>query len=311
MLSRSADSLFWLNRYIERAEGLLRTLHTSYVLSLDKGPYVNDSWTTILDIFSGFSDDEKRHVETTSAVIVEHILLDVSNPNSLRNILTRARENARSMQDHLTKEVWEQVNFMYHRINSNSIDAQLTSGNEIAVIEGVLTNCLLYTGILESTMFRGMSWDFMNLGKYIERCLLSIDLMEKQITNNDLSEEKDILYWRHLLFSLSGYEFHLKNYRSQDANQNVVHQVLLNDLFPRSVLHCLHHIDTYLANIVQANDSSDPTSLLRQFGRIKSSVAFADIHTIRQQGVPNYLSRLRTDLYAFTASLGQTYFSYA
>lgn len=311
MLSRSADSLFWLNRYIERAEGLLRTLHTSYVLSLDKGPYVNDSWTTILDIFSGFSDDEKRRVETTSAVIVEHILLDPSNPNSLRNILTRARENARSMQDHLTKEVWEQVNFMYHRINSNSIDAQLTSGNEIAVIESVLTNCLLYTGILESTMFRGMSWDFMNLGKYIERCLLSIDLMEKQITINDLSEEKDILYWRHLLFSLSGYEFHLKNYRSQDANQNVVHQVLLNDLFPRSVLYCLQHIDTYLGNIVQANDPADPTGLLRQFGRIKSSVAFADEHSIRQTGVPQYLSRLRSDLYAFSSTLGQTYFSYA
>lgn len=76
MLSRSADSLFWLNRYIERSEGLLRFLHTTYVLSLDKGPYVNNSWKILLDIFSTLSPEEKLALENNPDKVVEHILLD-------------------------------------------------------------------------------------------------------------------------------------------------------------------------------------------------------------------------------------------
>src|SRR5512145_303042 len=101
MLSRSADALFWLNRYIERSEGLLRTLHTTYVLSLDKGPYINNSWKIIFDIFSSLKEEEKKAFENNSEKILEHILIDSANANSLRMILNKARENARGMQDHL------------------------------------------------------------------------------------------------------------------------------------------------------------------------------------------------------------------
>jgi uncharacterized alpha-E superfamily protein len=311
MLSRSADSLFWLNRYIERSEGLLRFLHTTYVLSLDKGPYVNNSWKILLDIFSTLSPEEKLALENNPDKVVEHILLALDNTNSLRMMLNRARENARGMQDHITKEVWEQVNFTYHKINSKSMPAQLKSNNEIPAIESLLKNCLLYTGIVDSTMPRGMSWDFMNLGKYIERCMLTVDLLEKQVVGHDLSEEKDILYWRGLLFSLSGYEFHLKNYRSNEANYNAIHQVVLNVLFPHSVMYCLDRVRKYLDNVVNQNDPSDPAGLTRQFGRICSAVEFADVEMIRQVGVPVYLSQLRYNLHQFAWSLSQTYFSYS
>jgi uncharacterized alpha-E superfamily protein len=311
MLSRSADALFWLNRYIERSEGLLRTLHTTYVLSLDKGPYINNSWKIIFDIFSSLSEEEKKTFENNSEKILEHILIDSTNANSLRMILNKARENARGMQDHLTKEVWEQVNYMYHRINAKTIDAQLKTNNEISVIESLLKNCLLYTGIVDSTMSRGESWDFMNLGKYIERCMLTIDLVEKNIIGNDLSEEKDILHWRGLLFSLSGYEFHLKNYRSSEANYNVLHQAVLNNYFPHSVLYSLERMKKYLENIVDANDPSDKAGLNRQFGRIYSSVQFGDVDMIRNTGVTNYLAQLRYNLFQFAWSFSQTYFSYS
>jgi len=311
MLSRSADALFWLNRYIERSEGLLRALHTTYVLSLDKGSNTDNSWNIMMNVYSGLGDDEKHRLEQDPALVLDHLLLDTANPNSLKMILGRARENARGMQDHITKEVWEQVNFLYHRINSKTLNEQLQTGNEIAVIENLLKNCLLYTGIVDSTMSRGMAWNFMNLGKYIERCLNTLYLVEKTVVGKDLSEEKDILYWRALLFSLSGYEFHLKNYRSQEANYNVVHQVILNGLFPHSAYYCLERIRKYLQNVVDENDPADRGGLIRQYGRIASAVEFADVDTIRNAGVPAYLARLRADLLQFSWNLAQTYFSYS
>ena len=160
-------------------------------------------------------------------------------------------------------------------------------------------------------MPRGRAWDFMNLGKYIERSLMTIDLMQRQIVDNDLSEEKDILYWRGLLFSLSGYEFHLKNYRTNEANDNVVHQVIINSLFPHSVLYSLHRIKKYLDNVVDENTPSDPAGLKKRFGRICSSVEFADIEMVRRMGAPQFLKHTGENLRDFTWTLSQTYFSYS
>jgi uncharacterized alpha-E superfamily protein len=281
------------------------------VLSLDKGPYVNNSWKILLDIFSTLPPEEKLALENNPDEIVEHILLAQDNVNSLRMILNRARENARGMQDHITKEVWEQVNFMYHMMYDALLTSQIKGSQQIPAIERCLKNTLLFTGIVDSTMPRGMAWDFMNLGKYTERCLMSIDLMQQQIIDNDLSEEKDILYWRGLLFSLSGYEFHLKNYRSQEANDNAVHQVVMNDLFPHSVMYCLKRIRKYLDNITDENNPSDPNSLRRRFGRICSSVEFADVEMVRKMGAPQFLKQTGDELREFTWILSQTYFSYS
>jgi uncharacterized alpha-E superfamily protein len=311
MLSRNADALFWLARYIERSEGLLRILHSTYVLSMDRGPYANNSWKTILEIFSTLPKAERDKIENDPDIILEHILLEGKNSNSLKAILTKARENARGMQDHITKEVWEQANYMFHMMYNATLAEQLKKNKQIPAIERCLKNCLLFTGIVDSTMPRGRAWDFMNLGKYTERCLMTIDLMQRQIVDNDLSEEKDILYWRGLLFSLSGYEFHLKNYGANEANDNVIHQVIMNVLFPHSVLYCLNRIRTYLENVIDANNPSDINGLKKQFGRICSSVEFADVEMVRKMGAPQFLKHTGDSLRDFTWALSQTYFSYS
>ncbi len=313
MLSRIADSMYWLNRYIERSEGLLRMLHTSYVLSLDKGPNTSNTWRPMLQIFAGLREESIAQIENKPADVVKLLLLDTKNLNSLRVNLNRARENARGMQDHITKEVWEQVNHMYHVINNPKTEQQLLSSDSLAAIEHLLKNCLLYTGITDSTMPRGMSWSFMSLGKYIERCLLTIDLTDKQYQsiNYDLNQSKDILYWRSLLFSLSGYEFHLKNYRSTEYNHNVAHQVIFNPLFPHSIMYCLIRVKKYLDDVVRENNPSEKYTLLKQFGRLYSNVEFADFEWIKRSGLPGYLQETRTNLLQFSRALSQSFFSYS
>ena len=313
MLSRIADSMYWMNRYMERSEGMLRMLHTHYMLSLDKGPYGTHDWRPALQIFTSLPEQEIAGIAGNTNQVMEYLLLNTKNLNSLKVILNRARENARGMQDHITKEVWEQVNHMYHLINNPKTEKKLISNETLATIDMLVQNCLLYTGVTDTTMPRGMSWSFMNLGKYIERSLLTIELTDKhyQAINYDLEQNKDILYWRGLLFSLSGYELHLKNYRSTDHSYNVAHQVIFNLQFPHSIIYSLQRIKKYLDDAIKENNPSEKYNLLKQFGRLYSQVEFADFEWIKRSGLPAYLRDVRSELLQFSRSLSHSFFSYS
>jgi uncharacterized alpha-E superfamily protein len=313
MLSRIADSLFWLNRYLERSEGMLRLMRTNYVLSLDKGPSDMNNWKPLLQIYSGLLLEEQIQIQQSNQKVIGYLLMDPANENSFQMNLNKARENARGMQDHITKEVWEQVNYLYHTVNSKNTFEKLNSNNQLPTIEYLLKNCLLYTGIADSTMPRGMSWCFMNLGKYLERCLLTIELLDKYFANinYDFEDEKDILYWRSLLFSVSGYEFHLKNYRNSDTNINVAHQIIFNEQFPYSIFYCLTRIKKYVETIIDENKVKDKNLLVKEFGRIYSNVEFTDLDWIKKTGISVYLQTSRYNLLQFTNTLSQTFFSYS
>src|ERR1700712_5869815 len=117
MLSRIADSLFWLNRYMERADGILRLASTHFILSLDKDTGGSTTWRPVLEIFTDTPDKEMLELENDTEAALSRMLLDATNPNSLLVIVNKARENARGAQDHITKEVWEEVNQLYHLVN--------------------------------------------------------------------------------------------------------------------------------------------------------------------------------------------------
>ncbi len=313
MLSRIADSLFWLNRYMERSDGLLRGIKTHYILLLDKGVNQNLSWQPILQIFSNCSDAEILALQDNTEAALHKLLLDVTNPNSLKVMVGRARENARGVQDHITKEVWEHVNQMYHSVNNLSPDLQLKGFEAIATIESLEQGCILYNGVADTTMPRGLGWSFMNLGRYIERCVLTIEMSNKYFTAIDynLGDEKDILQWRPLLLSLSGYELHLKSYRSTSHNHNALHQVLFNENFTRSVLYTLKRLDKYFTHAIKNNDANETEALRKQLGRLLSKIQYADFDSLNQATLQEFLFDTREELVTFGKQLAQQFFSYA
>jgi len=307
-----ADSMFWLNRYMERAEGLLRVLLTHYGISLDK-EHGEFSWKPVLEMFGSLPAEEIQTMEYSSAEALQCLILHSSNSNSLRCIINRARENARGMQDHLTKEVWEEVNRLYHVANQPGLDKKLAGADALPVIDHLLKLCLTYAGVTDATMPRGMGWNFMNLGRFIERAVLTTDVTHKYFEQIDFDTEthKDILFWRPLLLSLSGYELHLKSYRGANTNSNVLHQTILNPLYPRSVLYSLSRIEKYMNDVLEDNEPPQKQTMYREFGRIYSRVKFADEAMIKQFTLPRFLQDTKTDLLKFSHMLGQYFFSYA
>lgn len=313
MLSRIADSLFWLNRYMERSDCLMRVIRTNYILSFDVG---NTNTFCLKDVAGTFAWSpngipEEKAKDTVSALKL--LITDSANLNSVRVLISKARENARGVQDNITKEVWEQVNQLYHIVNAPDLEKKLAGSRSLEIIDLLDQNSTLYYGVTDSTMPRGQGWSFMNLGKFIERCLLTIETSYAHFTKIDhqLDNTQDILFWRNLLLSLSGYELYLKTYTADQHTMNVVDHVILNKDFPRSLIYSLNRIKRHLANVVEEAKIEGSESLQKSFGRICSKVEFADMNMIKEVGLPQFLHSLRQDLANFSSQLTRIYFSYA
>jgi uncharacterized alpha-E superfamily protein len=298
---------------MERADGMLRLAATHYIFSLDKDVNGTMTWMPVMEIFTDSSEDYLRSIENNTEECLRRLLIDTTNTNCLRTLVNKARENARGVQDHITKEVWEQVNQMYHLVNQPALQRKIDSFLGLEVMEPLIKHTVLYAGITDITMPRGIGWCFMNLGKYIERCLQTIAFAEKQLilTNFREADTNDLLQWKYLLFSLSGYELHVKTYRSSNHNYNVLHQVLINENFPRSVMYSLQRIEHYLNKVIGNNLNEERAALVRCFGRLFSRVRYMELDSLNKDTVPVFFEDLKTDLVEFNQKVVQHFFSYA
>jgi len=311
MLSRIADSLFWLSRYMERVEEMLRIARTHYIYSLDTNQTSN-SWKPILQMFTDLSADRIADLEHDNYSVLHYLLIDMNNENSTKNIILRARENARGIQDQITREVWEEVNAIYHSINRPFITMKLASSDALEIIDLFLKHSMMYAGITDVTMQRGTGWNIMKLGKFVERTIETLILVDKQfeIFDYDVSKERDITNWRFLLLSLAGYEAYLKNYRNNKHNQQLLHQVIFNPDFPHAVLYCLNQIDRSLRVLIKENSNPAVADLLRTFGRMHSKVKFTDPVALLKADVSVFFSELKQEIQDFNLQLRSIFFSY-
>ena len=313
MLSRIADSLYWMGRYMERVDGMLRLMQTSYILSFDNISVGFPTWEPSLDVFTQITTKKLEGIKNDNVTALAYLLTSPDNINSLRANITRARENARGVQDHITREVWEQVNAMYHIVQNNQLMQKLQGQDGLSLLESLSNATELYAGISDNSMPRGQGWNFICLGKFIERSILTLNFMNfyfKHI-NYDLTNEQDILYWRNLLLALSGYELYLKTFRTQNHNYNVAEQVLFSNNFPRSLYYSLERTRRYLGKITESNPVSGSSQLLKTFSRMDSSVKFAELKIIESEGLDNFFISLRKQHVTFTQLFHRTFFSYS
>ena len=312
MLSRIADNLFWLHRYMERADGLILTLRNTYILSFDIDLYGTHGYRPLLQAFSTANDEIKEQLESDIPALLKYVVCNSNNANSMKSLIGKARENARGSQDKITKELWEQVNAMYHYLKNSAMASRLEEPNTLATIDYLQQQCLLYNGVVDSTMPRGIGWSFMNIGKYIERCLQTVNLTENYYhpINYNLDGPEDLLYWRRLLLSLSGYELYLKNNRGTAHARQILAQTIVNKDFPRSVLYSLERMAKYLNDVTEDNPNKEVEALLRQFGRLRSLVEYTDVAQLDSTNLAELLHTIRKQTWDFSASLSKIFFSY-
>ena len=312
MLSRVADGMFWLNRYMERADGMLRTLHSFYILSFDKELNDSQGYKPLLQYYTDLTKEQIVQSQYDSNFVLKYIICDNHNINSVKNLVKKARENARGSQDKITKELWEHINSLYHFMNSPDLSRKLETYEALSILSKLNKDLMLYNGILHVTMPRGLGWCFSSIGKNIERCLHTISLTQAYYKpiNYNLEGEEDLLYWRRLLLSLSGYEQYLKSYSNISHNRKIVQHVIFNRDFSHSVMYTLELLDKYLENLSVDNTSNEARQLQNQFGRLKSMVKFTDYYNLTNQQLEDVLNEIKSQLIQFSNDFSKLYFSY-
>src|SRR5471030_491233 len=309
MLSRVAASLYWLSRYVERSDGMLRMLKINYASSQDT--MQEFTWEPVVRIFSSPEDEDAEKLDNDSRAVLKYMVTGKNNSNSVLNIITLARENARGVQEHITKDLWQCLNEYYHTVKDTRLEKALQRDDPISVLDVLIKQVMLYYGTVEITMERGEGRSFMNIGKYLERAIQSVDILDLKF--GSVSENPDLLtdtsYWKHLLLSLGGYELYLKTYREGFEASNILEQLVLNVDFPRSVIYSVNNIQRYFERLKNESDLDDFREMSFRIGRLQSRIKYSSVKTIEHDGLHTFLTQIRSELYGIGNSLNEHYFA--
>ena len=310
MLSRVADSLYWMARYMERTDSMLRMMKVNYASSQDD--VNNFNWRSVLKIFTYVEDEDITAMEKKSRDVLCFIVTNRDNPNSVYNLVVQARENARSVQDNITIELWQCLNDYYHLVREPWIERSLKSNDPVGVLDALIKQGMLYYGIVDYTMFRGEGLSFMNLGKYLERSLQSTDILDIKFSDlsYDLEKPTDTTYWKYLLLSISGYALYLKSYRSGFEAKNVVDQILFNVDFPRSLAYSMALLQRNFDRLRTSTSTEQFGQIQFMIGKLYSKIKYSNVQSVTRVGLHSYLKEFHDELDHIGESLNELYFAY-
>lgn len=310
MLSRVADSLYWMSRYMERSDGILRMLRINYAYSQDDIP--DFTWRPVLKIFTFCEEEDILKIEKNGREVLRYMVLEKENSNAVFNLVTQGRENARAVQDHITIELWQCLNEFYHSVRDERLSNSLRIEDPMSVMDGLIRQCMLYYGTAEITMARGEGFYYMNVGKYLERAIQAVNILDIKFSeqNYDLNGTHDPIYWRYLLLSISGYELFLRSYRSTLEPRNIIDQIIWNENFPRSILYSIIRLQRSFEKLEIDQQLESFKKLKFLIGKLKSRVQFSNIDTLEAEGLQNYLQDIKNELFDIGTAFNHYYFAY-
>ncbi len=312
MLSRVAESIYWMGRYIERAENVARFISVNLNLSLDMPGEADEQWWPLI-VTSG--DDEeflKRSQEYTREAVLDFLTFDEANPNSIVSCLAQARSNARSVREIISAEMWEHLNRFYLMVDqSGGLETVLDAPHEFFSQVNVLGQQFL--GVADATMTHGEAWHFLQLGTLIERADKTSRIVDVKYfillpDPEDVGTTYDDVQWLALLRSASALEMYRQRH-GQISSANVVRFLMLDREFPRAILHCLTRGDESL-HAISGTPAGDFRNLAEQrMGQLRSQLAYVRGDEIIAGGLHEFIDRLQKQLNLVGEAVHATFFA--
>ena len=313
MLSRVADSIYWVARYMERVDHLARFIEVTREFVLDV-PEGRDHW---LPLISATGDDKlffERYATADADSVIAFLTTDKEYNGSIVCSLDQARENARSVRETIASEMWEQINDFYHWFNG-----EIASGMMVRepgdFFRTIMQQCLLFQGITDATMSRGQGWHFANLGRQLERAdkigrLLDVKYFTLLPKLQDVNTPLDDMQWSTLLRSVSGFEMYRKRYQEIEV-RHVVDFLVLDRMFPRSVQYCLFEAERSLHAITGCPVGAFTCKSEQLLGRLCADLSYAEIDTIIEGGLHEFIDDLQAKLNMVGEAVFERFFALA
>ncbi len=296
MLSRTADHLFWMARYVERAENTARMLDVTVTTALlpRSAAATEQSWRAVLGISELQQAYGARHGALTSDEVLDFMVSDASNPSSIFCCLQAARENARAVRGALTTEVWETHNDTWLKLRQHLREG-LHRRDPQQFFEWVKFRSHLSRGVTIGTMLEDEAFHFARLGTFLERAdntarLLDVKFHGDESNGDDAAggeQPLDFYYWAAILRSVSAFEVYRKVYRDVITPARVAELMMLRDDMPRSLLSCLTEVCQNLERV--RNSRSRETE--RRAGLLRAELTYGRIEDILDLGLHAYLTR--------------------
>ncbi len=312
MLSRVAESIYWLSRYIERAENVARFIEVNMRLVLDLPISQAQQWEPLV-ITSGDDEDfKKRYDAATQDNVIHFLTFDLENPNSILSCLSHARENARSVREIISSEMWEQVNWFHMTVRSA---ATKKPGGELPAdfFAKVKMASHLFCGITDNTLSHSEAFHFARLGRMFERAdktarILDVKYFMLLPQVEYVGTPYDTALWSALLKSASAFEMYRQAFGGVNSD-HVAQFLILDRDFPRSMRFCIHRADDSLRAITGSAAGMYNTIAERKLGRLRSELDYAQIAEILRGGLHEFIDDFQVSLNSIGSAVFDTFFA--
>lgn len=312
MLSRVANSIYWMCRYIERAENVARFINVNLNLLLDMPSEKGKHWEPLVMITGDQLLFEKHYQDFSQEAVIRFLTFDRDYPNSILSCLAAARENGRSIREIISSEMWEHLNHFY-------LELADTRGAALALVEPhrffriIQMRSHLFTGLMDSTMSHGEAWNFARIGMMIERADKTSRILDVKyfmlLPQADLvNTPMDNIQWTAVLKSASAFEMFRKQHH-HITPRNVAEFLIFDGQFPRSIRHCVSKAQICLHRINGSAPGSAQNQAEKLVGRLKSDLDYTDIDEVIHFGMHQYMDNLQTRLNQVDTAIGSTFFN--
>ena len=311
MLSRVADSLYWVGRYLERAENTVRILDVNLNLMLEGSTTGNETrWGRIKSALGKPKGVDADDADGT----VARLVFDPENRASVASCIASARENARQVRDEISSEQWQKLNRLYHALaEMRSLERYPMLSDAIqAIMDGIH----LFQGVTDTTMPHGEGWQFIRVGRYMERATQTAMLLETHYRELFLDEAtvdhpSQYLEWIGLLRCCTSFEAYCNVYTAELEPERILEFLLLNREFPHSLWHSVNALVEALAGIEQGSRRAAAEELTRRAGKLRASLSFVQIGDILTGDPAEYLRQMLDQCGAIQELIYRLYISYS
>lgn len=299
MLSRVAESVYWMNRYMERAENIARYVDVNLLLLLDLPELFEGQWEALVKITGQADEFHSKYGDANEESVIRFLAFDSENENSIVSCVTAARENARSVREIISTETWEEVNEFYLSLRDPR-SVQRASEDPHRFCRRVKRSGLAFSGIINETMSRDEGWHFSRLGRLLERADKTTRILDLKYflllpNAQDVGTSIDDVHWAAILRSSDAFMMYRKAHGRLVADR-IIQFLILDPRFPRSIRYCLTEVETSLHAITGSPARTFQNPAERRLGQLTSELDYTDHRDVVLSGLHQFVDSFQLQL---------------
>ena len=304
MLSRVGETLYWVARYVERAENVARLINVNNMLMMDLPKGVCTGWEPLIDIIGAREAYQEKHADYSEQKALRYLLVGSENSSSILNSIIYARESARTIRDVMPRDVWEEINSLYYYVKDNQKEG-LAKRGRFAYLKTIIESAHQIFGAIDATLNHDQGFTFIRFGSLIERADMTsriLDIRSETLITSDEAKPYENIQWISLLRSLSAYQMYRQQMGVRVQRGDVLEFIMHSDVFPRSILFCLMELRSLILPLTNS------TAIIKLIDVAIDDLKNEDVRSLKNGHLHNYIDQIQIELAGIHNALAQTYF---